>query len=253
MSMFTIAGPPVVAAAGGGAALDALSLAAADLTDTSKWTLFDPDSLVKSVSFDAATKQNLITFNAGAGSSNFRWNSGTTIRAPRWYTPLIVNSVRFTESTFCMVFLRASTVVGTFASQTVLTTCTNPTATTNSTSDSDVQCYGVFINNNTISNNREGGAIARNFTSGSFGDIPHSHCTYMRGGGGVGAISFLGYNASNVPISGRQQCRMTGEYNLPGSDLFWMIGIGTMNNSSVSEDEVTTVKAEYLAVGITIP
>ena len=237
---------------GGGVSLDAVPLEHADLTDTSKWTLFDPDNLVKSVSFDASTKQNLVTFNSGAGSANYRWNSGTTIRAPRWYSPLTVNSVRFTESTFFTVFIRASTVIGTFDSQTVVTTCTNPTATTNSTSDSAVQCYGVFINNDVSFDDREGGPISRNSSSGNFGDVPNFHCTYMRGGGGVGPISFLGYNASNVPISGKQQCRSTSEYNLPGSDLFWMIGIGTMNSSSVSEDEVTTIKAEYVAIGVEV-
>ena len=252
--MTTFASPAdATASSGGGAALDALTLSAADLTDTSTWTLFDPDSLVQSVSFDAATKRNLVTFNAGAGSSNFRWNSGSTIRAPRWYSPLIVNSVRFNESTFFTVFIRASTVIGTFDSQTVVTTCTNPTATTNSTSDSAVQCYGVFINNDVSFNDREGGPITRNTSSGNFGDVPHFHCTYMRGGGGVGPVSFFGYNASNVPISNKQQCRSTSEYNLPGSDLFWMIGIGTMGSGSINAGETTTVKAEYLAVGITIP
>ena len=57
-----------------------------DLTDSS-WTLYDPDSLVKSVSYDSSTKRNTITVNALASGSNakYNWKNSGSKKAPRWY------------------------------------------------------------------------------------------------------------------------------------------------------------------------
>ena len=79
---------PATGASGGAppaasASLYDLTLTEVNLADGS-WTLEDPDSLVDTVTYSASG--NLVTWNTlAAGSANYRWDSGTTVRAPRWY------------------------------------------------------------------------------------------------------------------------------------------------------------------------
>ena len=246
----------ILGADSSGVSLDAVALESINLTDGS-WTLEDPDSMVSSVAFDSATKINTVTFNATAGSSNLRWNNGSTARGPRWYKALIVNGVRFTEDTFHMTYFRGTPVLRDFRAQTIITECTNPTATSNGTSDSNVQCYGLMLNADTSYSDREGGVITRNSSTGATAgatDFNTLHATFMRGNGVVGGLAGVAYDNSDQGISGEQYARNASEHNLPGSDLFWMVGFGTLSNSvSISAGDEAAFKGEYLAVGVTFP
>jgi hypothetical protein len=55
-----------------------------DITDG--WTLYDPDNLIKSITF-AGGFHTVIWNELLAGSQNYNWASGATHRAPRWYQP----------------------------------------------------------------------------------------------------------------------------------------------------------------------
>ena len=63
-----------------------VSLITVNLTDGS-WTLYDPDSLVKSVSYDSTNARNVITVNALSSGSNakYNWKNSGAKEAPRWY------------------------------------------------------------------------------------------------------------------------------------------------------------------------
>jgi hypothetical protein len=84
--------PGNTAASGGGGGgvsasdLNDIALNTVDLSDGS-WTLYDPDSLVKSVSFDSTNKRNIITVNALASGSNakYNWKNSGAKEAPRWH------------------------------------------------------------------------------------------------------------------------------------------------------------------------
>jgi len=256
MGMFPIAGPPTAGGGGGGGvSLDAVSLESIDLTDGS-WTLYDPDSLVSSVAFDTATKINTVTFNAATGSADLRWNSGSTARGPRWYKPLIVNGTRFTEDTFHMTYFRGTPVLRDFRAQTIITECTNPTTTSNGAADADVQGYGIYLNAETGYGDREGGVITRNSSNGATAfatDFNTVHATFMRGNGAVGGLAGVPFDDSDQGISGKQYSRDASEQNLPGSDLFWMVGFGTIATININAGDEAAFKGEYLAVGVTFP
>ena len=60
-----------------------------DLTDGS-WTLFDPDSLIKSVAY--TDNRNVITMNAlASGSADYNWKNSGAKDAPRWYKTASIN------------------------------------------------------------------------------------------------------------------------------------------------------------------
>ena len=68
-----------------GADLSALGFEAVDLTDG--WTLYDPNSLVNSVSHSGGI--NTVTMNAlGAGSNDYSFTIGGNLKMPRWYKNL---------------------------------------------------------------------------------------------------------------------------------------------------------------------
>ena len=68
-------------------AVDAVDIGNITLTTidlTSGWTLYDPDSLVASVSYSGGF--NTIVMNAlGSGSANYVWKNSGAKRGPRWY------------------------------------------------------------------------------------------------------------------------------------------------------------------------
>jgi hypothetical protein len=62
-----------------------------DLTDGT-WTLYDPDSLVQSISFDSGTGEHTVTMNElAAPNSNYNPCGGTGYTGPRWYKALEIS------------------------------------------------------------------------------------------------------------------------------------------------------------------
>jgi hypothetical protein len=64
-----------------------------NLTDGS-WTLLDPASSLKSVSF--ADGFNTITLNARTSGEQNRWDGGTTCTMPRWYKDFQIDGTNVT-------------------------------------------------------------------------------------------------------------------------------------------------------------
>lgn len=62
-----------------------------DLTDGT-WTLYDPDSLVQSISFDSGTGEHTVTMNELASpTSDYNPCGGSGYRGPRWYKALEIS------------------------------------------------------------------------------------------------------------------------------------------------------------------
>ena len=62
-----------------------------DLTDGT-WTLYDPDLLVQSISFDSSTGEHTVTMNELASpTSDYNPCGGTGYRGPRWYKALEIS------------------------------------------------------------------------------------------------------------------------------------------------------------------
>lgn len=105
-----------------------------DLTDGT-WTLFDPDNLVQGISF--ASGFNTVTWNAGAGSNDYKWTQGTAHRSPRWYKLLKIDGQQITSDD-CMTFQASGKLddsVKDFDHEIVWGICSDPTSTSALTID----------------------------------------------------------------------------------------------------------------------
>ena len=237
---------------GGGVNLNAVPLAAVNLTDGS-WTLEDPDSLVDSVSHSAGV--NTIVWNALAvGSTNYQWTTSTTCRAPRWYKLLTINGVQMKESDFLSLYfkLRLEAAVD-FNHEVVLGTCSFPLATTNSTGTSDILGSGAVAQATAGGfGQRYGGVWAINAaTTGSGATTDYTHLAQQRGGSAIGAPG--GYRYDSAPAGLGAVSRNTNRNNLTGSnDLYWIVGAGTRASQTISAGDETQFQGKYLGVGVTI-
>ena len=128
--------PNTGAAIGGGdgpqqsASLYNVALQEVNLTDGS-WTLLDPDSSLKSVSFNLGF--NTIVLKTRASGQQNRWDTSTTCTMPRWYKEFEIdgNSVTVDDITQFVVRLEADLSVGTdFNPSFVTGLAGDPTSTT---------------------------------------------------------------------------------------------------------------------------
>jgi len=96
-----------------------------DLTDGT-WTLYDPDGLVKSITFAGGI--HTVTMNALVGSLNYVWG-GTTFRGPRWYKPLQISGNQVTADQFTNVqhFYNSTHTLAPYAQRNVFGTTGDPT------------------------------------------------------------------------------------------------------------------------------
>ena len=129
------------APAAGGDDLNALTWTTVDLTDGS-WLLTDLDSLVKSVS-SAAGVNTVVMNELAAGSANYRWDSGSTHRAPRWSKLAAPGGEQLvSDGTYWLMWRqRYVAPVSKFNGSSVLGICTSPTSTVASTMGG----FGAFM------------------------------------------------------------------------------------------------------------
>ena len=234
---------------GGGTNLNSVALETVDLTDGT-WTLYDVDSMVKSVSHSSGV--NTITFNAVAGSSNNQWLN-STCRAPRWYKSLVVNGVSMTEDSFLSKYLKFSAEgTATLQHYSVFGTCSNPTSTSNGTGTSNIQGYGALAGFNPgffIGGFPVTGVWARNnatWALGTGGEVVH--VSMLRGGGGIGSIGGLTYKSGTPAYDDSRDPNQT---NLSNNPIYWIVGAGAQGSGAISDGATVILKAEYLAVGVT--
>ena len=216
--------------------LDALSFDdVVDLTDGS-WTLVDPSTLVKSVSFSSGF--NTVTMNAlGSGGSDFRWSSSaSSANAPRWYrawnytgTTTRATSTNLSNHTNLLAIDRS---INDFDFEVIGGVGTDPTSTTRNNIDG----MGAGASNNTSEANARYGHwrntsmpvasvntnIVKTFQTGQYG-AKH-----------MGTSIFMLLNSSNEHL---QRGGTTGANTLSaGVDLFQIVGVGTRTNSTTIGD-----------------
>ena len=235
--------------AAGGSEYDK-TLTIIDLTDGS-WTLYDPDSLVNTITFSGAW--HTLTWNAlPVGSGDYNWFYGTTVRAPRWYKNLEIDGTQVTSldllvSTYRMevpplgspdvcpfrwkgvfgaALDAASTdtglMCGTGGTMGRFSTVTNP-------------LYGVFTRHTESSNGPNNGI--------------YGVCTTIRGGDGLGGGEFMIFDNTDANL--QAAARSAGVYTtgLPvPTDVQLVVGLGTGANAvTITAGDQTKFKLSHVA------
>ena len=208
-----------------------------DLTDG--WTLYDPDNLIKSISF-AGGFHTVIWNELLVGSQNYNWASGATHRAPRWYQPAQIAGIQLTSDDVVqnMFFMVTDNTTGTgrgaFANSVSHCICVDPTSTvsldiaavgqhaTVLPTGSDTAYLGVLTVNS--------GA-----TTGT-GNPTRTMATNQYGGRHVGSAIFTNLDANGYRL---QNGSRNGNSAIPAStNLNWMVGLGTRSNTTtIAQDD----------------
>lgn len=214
---------------GGGASFyDATFTGPVDLTDGS-WTLNDPDNLIQSITHSAGV--HTVVWNAlAAGSVNYRWDSGTTHRAPRWYKAAEIDGTQLTSDDVVqsIFYVKTDNVNrGDFDSSIVQGICVDPTSTTADT----IAGMGLLATAQSGGSNTflgiwtvNGGASTS--TSGS----ARCSTTTQYGGRHVGGGCF-----TILDSSGHRTQNGSRHGNVvisSGVNLHWIVGLGTRSNST---------------------
>jgi len=221
-------------AAGGGTSTDLAALSVGspiDLTDGS-WTLEDPDTLVKSVSF--ATGVNTVTFNAlAAGNLDYVLQSNhADFRAPRWYRDWNVNGTRMNSDSLSIwqVILDADETVFDFNHQIAVGVCAAPTTVVRN----DIEVGAALFTQDNGANWRYGvwmGPLST--TPGASNQFARSSCIGQYGGGQNGNAEFIALNSLNERV---QNGARAGNQSVSSADLSEVVSVGTFNGGSTISD-----------------
>lgn len=185
---------------GGGTSLYDLSPEVVDLTDGS-WTLEDPDSLIDTsvgtngVVFSAGF--NTVTWNALAGTANYRWDSGATCRSPRWYKDLSIDGSNILNGDYLIqsIRLELDTAIADFYQMVVVGSGMNPTSVTLN----DIRLMGGVMRRNTTGNILYGTFANNTFTGNGSSSNDFSVATHARGFTAMGTGMFLNLDSSENP------------------------------------------------------
>lgn len=224
---------PTTGASGGAAPAASASLydipfeGPLDLTDGT-WTLYDPDSLIQSISF--AGGWHTVVWNAlAAGSSDYNWSGGTNHRAPRWYKAAEIGANRLTSDdiTQAIFYIQTDNVNrGNFDSAIAHGICVDPTSTV----ANDIAGCGLYANATVAGTNTALGVWTVN-ASASTGVGSSDRCltTFQYGGGHCGSGCFTVVDNLGARVQNGSRNATT---TLPAAtDLFWMVGLGTRGNT----------------------
>ena len=223
---------PATGASGGappavGASLYNLTPEIIDLTDGS-WTLEDPDSLVDTVTFGGGF--NTVTWNALAvGSADYRWASGTTVRAPRWYKTLQISGNNILNGDYLIQMIRTEldTTVSDFFQRVVCGTCLDPTSTDTGVIDG---MYGT-VSKNTTGNPIYGVVAVNGLTSNGGATLVASNATVARGYTHMGTATYI--NIDNTDTATHASSRNGLASGVAASTTVkLLVGIGTAANTT---------------------
>jgi len=241
------------AAPAAGADLSALGFIAVDLS--SGWTLTDPDSLVASVSHSSGV--NTVTMNAlGTGSTDYAWANSGTMRAPRWHKQLTVDDANgaaqqvVTGNTYTLqVLMEFQEPVDRFATQIVIGTAADATAT----ASSSVDLVGGIIQY----------PASGNPTGGGFGQqtpaLASANANYFRtyvicnvSAGRMGTPTYINTRSDGTVLASGQRATNTSYADLT-TNVDIMVGLGTSGSATISAGEDAKLKLWYRVVRLTLP
>ena len=242
---------PTTGASGGAppaasASLYDLTLTEVNLADGS-WTLEDPDSLVDTVTYSA--DGNLVTWNTlAAGSANYRWDSGTTVRAPRWYKTLQIDGNNITNMMFLALMTRFEIDTGTadFHAKGVIGAALDATATDTGVLDLTAGYYQY----NPGGNPTYGALTVNAATSSGSASNAYGTALLFRGGNGLGGVSYL--NADNTDTLVNANVRNSGVVASGAAvptTVQLVVGVGTgLNTTTITASDQIRFKARFLAL-----
>lgn len=221
-----------------------------DLTDGS-WLLYDPDSLVKDVTHSGG--YNTVTWNdLLAGSNDYIWSIGATIRAPRWYKLLTIDGNQITSDNLINAFFlgKTDTTVKDFNHQFVFGVCTAPTSVTASTIDAS----GGLVYQ-TTTGNPGGGIYTENLRSAIDNASNDSIVgNVLRGGRYMGGGTVANLASTGLVNSGLVYARAQNETLATTANEYFFVGVGTEGTVTVAEDDQQrfSVRLQALSINVTI-
>ena len=216
-----------------------------DLTDGS-WTLYDPDSLIQSVSFSSG--YNTVTWNALAVASlNYNWSAGGEHRAPRWYKDNSIdgNIVTTMDYNVFTSVLQIDGTVDDFNQAVLMGVCIDPTAT----SVFVVDVSGGYVTKLTGNNPAWGTQQYTSSTTSANVNIDYGVCTIMRGGNLMGSGVYI--NSDSTDNLGWRQGSRNSNIAVLGSatplNTSVMVGVGVRASAdTVGAGEQQRFRAQYI-------
>jgi len=232
---------------GGGADFSAVDLETVDLT-AAAWTLLDPDSLVQSVT--ESSGEHTVVMNAlGSGSTNYAWSSGSTMRAPRWYTPLVADdgaggTVRITtDDTFVVLFdLVKGTPAAAFSTEVVIAGCIDPTGLTSGT----IVGMGGIIEYAYNGLPGYGSWAFLSKTASTNGNSVRATVSALWSGRRAGTSAYVIRNAAGTYVANGNRAANS---NLTAStDMYLMVGVGTRGSATIADGDDSKFTLGYRVV-----
>jgi len=215
-----------------------------DLTDSS-WTLLDPSSLVKSVSFLSGF--NTITFNdLLVGSQDYNWTSSGNILAPRWYKKVLIDGTQITtdDITSALFYMEVDNSIRDFNHNVINGICEDPTATVLNTLRGTGATYNMTTPGGT---NAPMGVWTVNSSATTTSGTNNRVFTQSQyGGRHAGSASFTLLDASGFRV---QNGGRNASAALSSTvDAHFVIGTGTRGIITIAEDNQVRFKAYHKAV-----
>jgi hypothetical protein len=232
---------------GGGASFYNAELTLIDVTDGT-WTLEDPDNLVKSVSFSGGFIT--VTWNALTGSANYNWTAGTTIRSPRWYKTLEIDSNTVTNDDLAVVTTRIEQGldVADFNNECVIGVANDATSTTLLTVDGS----GGIANRVGTGSPNYGTWQVNSSTATANAASDFGMSTVMRGFRAVGSGVYLNVDSDVSPAVVKNSGSRNSNQNAAATSTLnqqVIVGIGIRSNGDdISQDAQQKFKASFRVV-----
>lgn len=233
--------------AGGGTSLFDLPLTVANVTDGT-WTLYDPDNLVKTVTFSGGFIT--VTWNALTGSVNYNWTAGTICRSPRWYKTLTIDGNNVTNDTLAIFTSRIEQGldVADFNNECIVGVANDASSVTLSTVDGS----GGLANRVGTGNPNYGTWQVNSSTATANSASDFGITTVMRGFRAVGSGVYLNVDSDVSPAVVKNSGSRNSNQNAAATSTInqqVMIGIGIRSNGDdISQDDQQKFKASYAAI-----
>ena len=245
-----------VVPSGGGGSLYKPTFSEVNLTDGS-WTLYDPDSLVQSVSFSGG--YNTVTWNALAVASlNYNWAAGGQHRAPRWYKANTIDGNQVTSMDYNVFtsVLQVDQTVDDFNQGVVMGISIDPATTDLFTVDAS----GGYVTKLTGNIPTWGTQQYASSTTGQNVNADYGVCTIMRGGNQIGSgVYLLADDADDrAYVAGSRNSGNAVLNNNTPVDTYLMLGVGVRNSTdTVGAGDQHRFRAQYISyvpdVGGSVP
>jgi len=243
---------PTTGASGGAppaasASLWNLTTTAIDLTDGS-WTLYDPDSLIDTVSHAAGL--NTVTWNAlAAGSADYNWSAGTTHRAPRWSKLLQIDGNQVTQLNTLLFTTRVEvdTTVNDFDQQLVVGVALDPSSTTATTIDGT----GAKFDKTTGGGPGYGTWQVNSGTTSTNNNNEYSVCTVLRSSNSLGAGAYVNIDSSDVAVTSNSRNSNQNAAGVGTVNVHILVGVGPrLSTGTITAGDQQAFKASFTAATI---